>query len=76
MLPAYDVLDKILNFYIEMDFCVEEIVDKGFDEELVKKVVKMVDANEYKRRQAPPGIKITPKAFGKDRRMPITMVSG
>ncbi len=74
-LPDYDTLDKILHYYIEMDFCLEEIVETGFDLELVKKVVRMVDVNEYKRRQSPPGIKITPKAFGKDRRMPITKVS-
>jgi len=71
-LPPYDVLDGILNQYIELDLSVEEIVGKGFDKEQVKRVVKMVDINEYKRRQAAPGVKITQKAFGKDRRMPIT----
>lgn len=71
-LPPYELLDKILKEYIENDKTYREIVGMGFDEEVVKKVVSMVDRNEYKRRQSPPGIKITPKAFGKDRRMPIT----
>ncbi|MCM8784899.1 MAG: NAD+ synthase [Candidatus Omnitrophica bacterium] len=70
-LPPYEVLDSILKEYIENDKSYEEIVNIGFDENLIKKVLKMVDRNEYKRRQSPPGIKITPKAFGKDRRMPI-----
>jgi len=71
-LPPYELLDKILKEYIENDKTYREIVGMGFDEEVVKKVVSMVDRNEYKRRQSPPGIKITPKAFGKDRRMPLT----
>lgn len=71
-LPPYEILDQILKEYIENDKSCEEIIDMGFDREIVKKIIKMVDKNEYKRRQAPPGIKITPKAFGKDRRMPIT----
>jgi len=71
-LPEYELLDSILKLYIEEDKEFEEIVGKGFDAEIVKKVLNMVDKSEYKRRQAPPGIKITPKAFGKDRRMPIT----
>ena len=71
-LPPYDVLDPILHMYVEEDASPCEIVEKGFPEEVVRKVVLMVDRNEYKRRQAPPGIKITPKAFGKDRRLPIT----
>ncbi|RLI91277.1 MAG: NAD+ synthase [Candidatus Altiarchaeales archaeon] len=71
-LPPYSILDPILQSYIEEDKSFREIVAKGFDEELVKKVIKMVDKNEYKRRQAPPGIRITPRAFGKDRRLPIT----
>jgi len=57
---------------VEQDKSFKEIVNLGFPKGLVKKVLSMVDKNEYKRRQAPPGIKITPKAFGKDRRMPIT----
>lgn len=71
-LPPYELLDPILKAYIEEDKSIDEIVRSGFDIETVAKVARMVDFNEYKRRQAPPGIKITPKAFGKDRRMPIT----
>lgn len=71
-LPPYDILDGILKEYIEKDKNFTEIVEAGFDKETVKKVILMVDKNEYKRRQSPPGTKITPKAFGKDRRMPIT----
>ncbi len=71
-LPPYEVLDPILKAYVEDDLSVQEIISSGFDESTVKKAVKMVDQNEYKRRQAPPGIKITPRAFGKDRRFPIT----
>lgn len=71
-IPPYDILDPILKAYIEDDLSVEEIVSLGFDENLVKQVIKMVDLNEYKRRQSPPGIKITVRAFGKDRRFPIT----
>lgn len=71
-LPPYEVLDLILRLYIEEDYSIQEIIDEGFDEEVVKKVIAMVNANEYKRRQTPPGPKVTRKAFGKDRRMPIT----
>jgi len=71
-LPPYEILDPILKAYIEEDKNRDEIVSLGFDTQTVKKVISMVDKSEYKRRQAPPGIKITPKAFGKDRRMPIT----
>jgi len=70
-LPPYDVLDPILKAYVEDDRSIDEIVTAGFDGELVQRVVRMVDRNEYKRRQAPPGIKITPRAFGRDRRLPI-----
>ncbi|MBI5285293.1 MAG: NAD+ synthase [Chloroflexi bacterium] len=70
-LPPYEVLDPILQAYVEEDRSVGEIAAAGFDEELVQRVVKMVDRNEYKRRQAAPGIKITPRAFGRDRRLPI-----
>jgi NAD+ synthase (glutamine-hydrolysing) len=69
-LPPYAILDPILRAYVEEDKAPAEI--EGFDPSLVREVVRMVDRNEYKRRQAPPGIKITPKAFGKDRRLPIT----
>ena len=71
-LPPYDVLDAILHAYVEEDMIPEEIAELGFDLDLVFEVARMVDLNEYKRRQAPPGIKITPKAFGRDRRLPIT----
>ncbi|MBI5875772.1 MAG: NAD+ synthase, partial [Deltaproteobacteria bacterium] len=71
-LPPYDILDDILKAYVENDKGFEEILEMGFDKETVKKVIKMVDASEYKRRQSPPGVKITPRALGKDRRMPIT----
>ena len=71
-LPVYEQLDPILKAYIEEDKDLKEITHLGFDSETVKKISAMVDKSEYKRRQSPPGIKITPKAFGKDRRMPIT----
>ncbi len=71
-LPPYDVLDKILKAYVEEDRSPEEIISMGFRKETVRKVIRMVDLSEYKRRQAPPGVKITPRALGKDRRMPIT----
>jgi NAD+ synthase (glutamine-hydrolysing) len=70
-LPPYDVLDPILTAYVEEDRSVEEIVALGHDAETVKRVIAMVDGSEYKRRQAPPGVKITPRAFGRDRRLPI-----
>jgi NAD+ synthase (glutamine-hydrolysing) len=71
-LPPYEILDPILKLYVEEDTPPDEIVAQGYPAHLVAKVVAMVDRNEYKRRQAPPGVKITPKAFGKDRRLPIT----
>jgi NAD+ synthase (glutamine-hydrolysing) len=71
-LPPYPVLDGILHAYVEEDRGLEEIVALGFDRETVAEVIRMVDRTEYKRRQAPPGVKITPRAFGKDRRLPIT----
>ena len=71
-LPDYDLLDKILKGYIEEDKSVQELIDAGLDKETVVRVARLVDRNEYKRRQSPPGVRITPKAFGKDRRMPIT----
>jgi NAD+ synthase (glutamine-hydrolysing) len=70
-LPPYEVLDPILEAYVEDDRSVAEMVAMGFDEALVKRVVTMVNRNEYKRRQAPPGVKITHRAFGRDRRLPI-----
>ncbi len=71
-LPPYEVLDPILESYIEEDKGVGEIVASGYDEEDVRRVIKLVDAAEYKRRQAPLGIKVTSRAFGRDRRMPMT----
>ncbi len=70
-LPPYELLDPILERYVERDEGVAEIVTAGFDPDVVRRVVAMVDRAEYKRRQAAPGIKITPRAFGRDRRMPI-----
>jgi NAD+ synthase (glutamine-hydrolysing) len=71
-LPPYDVLDPILERYIENDMGVAEIVAEGYDAHTVLEVARLVDRNEYKRRQSAPGVKITTKAFGKDRRLPIT----
>lgn len=71
-LPPYDVLDPILEAYIEQDAGIDEIVGLGFDRTTVEAVTAMVDRAEYKRRQAPPGPKVTTKAFGRDRRLPIT----
>ncbi|MFI5372462.1 MAG: NAD+ synthase [Candidatus Eisenbacteria bacterium] len=71
-LPPYDVLDPILRAYVEEDRPIAEIVRLGFDEALVRKVVGMVAVSEWKRRQMPPGVKVSPRAFGKDWRMPIT----
>jgi NAD+ synthase (glutamine-hydrolysing) len=71
-LPAYEVLDRIIELYVEEDRSREEIVEAGLDAALVDEVIAMIDRSEYKRRQAPPGVKITPKAFGRDRRLPIT----
>ena len=71
-LPPYDVLDPILERYVERDWSANRIVEDGFDEDIVARVVRMVDRNEYKRRQGPPGVRLTQKAFGRDRRYPIT----
>ena len=71
-LPDYDLLDKILKGYVEEDKSAQQLVESGLPKDVVLRVIRMVDRNEYKRRQSPPGIKITPKAFGKDRRLPIT----
>jgi NAD+ synthase (glutamine-hydrolysing) len=71
-LPPYPVLDPILKAYVEEDRRAEEIVALGFDPETVQRVIRMVDRSEYKRRQAPPGVRITQRAFGRDRRLPIT----
>ncbi|MBT5869116.1 MAG: NAD(+) synthase, partial [Nitrospinaceae bacterium] len=71
-LPPYDLLDPVLLRYIEEDMSVEEIKVSGLSKSEIQRIVCLVDLNEYKRRQGPPGVKITPKAFGKDRRLPIT----
>ncbi len=71
-LPPYDLLDPVLTAYVEEDKSVEQIIGSGFEENVVKRAARLVDTSEYKRRQAPPGIKITPRAFGRDRRLPIT----
>ncbi len=71
-LPPYETLDPVLEAYVEQDLGLKGIVQLGYDEALVRRVIEMVDSNEYKRRQAPPGVRITPRAFGKDRRLPIT----
>jgi len=71
-LPPYDILDAILLRYVEQDQSVEQIIAEGYDEATVQRVARLVDRNEYKRRQAPPGIKITRRAFGRDRRYPLT----
>src|SRR5437667_226841 len=71
-LPPYEILDPILKLYVEEDTPPADIVAAGYPADIVRRIIAMVDRNEYKRRQAPPGVKITPKAFGKDRRLPIT----
>ncbi len=71
-LPPYEVLDPILEMYVEQDLTAAQIVAKGFDEEVVRRIARLVDLNEYKRRQCAPGVRITTKSFGKDRRLPIT----
>jgi NAD+ synthase (glutamine-hydrolysing) len=71
-LPPYDVLDPILEAYVEGDCTASELVAAGFDEAVVRRITRLVDLAEYKRRQSPPGVRVTAKAFGKDRRLPIT----
>ena len=71
-LPPYDLLDPIMNGLVEQDMSIDELVGRGFDPQIVSRVARLIDLAEYKRRQSPPGIKITTKAFGKDRRVPIT----
>jgi NAD+ synthase (glutamine-hydrolysing) len=71
-LPPYEVLDPIIEGYVEDDLSVGELVLRGHDPDLTRRVARMVDRNEYKRRQAAPGVRVSPKAFGKDRRLPIT----
>jgi NAD+ synthase (glutamine-hydrolysing) len=71
-LPPYELLDEILEAYVEEDQGREQMIRRGLPEDVVDKVIGLVDRAEYKRRQAPPGIKVSPKAFGRDRRLPIT----
>jgi NAD+ synthase (glutamine-hydrolysing) len=71
-LPPYDLLDAILEAYVEQDQGREQLIRRGMPADVIDRVIRLVDAAEYKRRQAPPGIKITPRAFGRDRRLPIT----
>jgi NAD+ synthase (glutamine-hydrolysing) len=75
-LPPYAVLDPLLEAYVEEDASPEDLVERGFLPDMVRQVVGMVDGNEYKRRQSPPGLKVTPRAFGRDRRLPISQVFG
>ena len=70
-LPPYEILDQVVRAYVEEDRSYRNIVDMGFDPAVVRQVISAADRNEYKRRQAPPGVKITPRAFGRDRRLPI-----
>ena len=71
-LPSYDLLDKVITAYAEEDKSVEQIVATGIDRDVVERAARLIDSSEYKRRQAPPGVKITARAFGRDRRLPIT----
>jgi NAD+ synthase (glutamine-hydrolysing) len=71
-LPPYEVLDAILEMYVEQDRTAAEIIGLGYDEVLVRRISRLVDLSEYKRRQGAPGVRVTLKAFGKDRRLPIT----
>jgi NAD+ synthase (glutamine-hydrolysing) len=71
-LPPYATLDQVLEAYVELDSSREELTSNGFDPDVVERALAMIDSAEYKRRQAPPGVKLRPKAFGRDRRVPIT----
>lgn len=71
-LPAYEILDAIMEAYVEHDMCPHDIIAYGYTEKDVRRVVKLIDNNEFKRRQAPIGVRVTPRGFGKDRRYPIT----
>ena len=71
-LPPYDVLDAVLEMYVERDMTAAEIIEIGLPNDIVRRIARLVDINEYKRRQCPPGVRVTEKAFGKDRRLPIT----
>jgi NAD+ synthase (glutamine-hydrolysing) len=71
-LPPYEILDAIIEAYVERDVSAAEIVSQGFDPAIVKRIIRLINLAEYKRRQSAPGIRITPRNFGKDRRYPIT----
>ena len=71
-LPDYSILDPIIEMYVEKDMSPYDIISKGFDEDEVRRILRLIDLNEYKRRQVPIGIKISDRNFGKDRRYPIT----
>ena len=71
-LPDYSILDRIIELYVEKDLSLEQIVKKGISKKQVRRIINLIDKNEYKRRQAPLGVKITERGFGKDRRYPIT----
>jgi NAD+ synthase (glutamine-hydrolysing) len=71
-LPPYEVLDPIVAAYVEDDRTAQELIDAGFDADVVRRVARLIDVAEYKRRQSPPGVKISEKAFGRDRRLPLT----
>jgi NAD+ synthase (glutamine-hydrolysing) len=71
-LPPYAELDRVLEAYVELDSSREELTSDGFEPEVVERALGMIDRAEFKRRQAPPGVKLRPKAFGRDRRLPIT----
>jgi NAD+ synthase (glutamine-hydrolysing) len=71
-LPPYEVLDPLVEAYVEDDLTVEDLVQRGHDPDLVRRIARMIDIAEWKRRQAPIGVRVTDKAFGRDRRMPIT----
>jgi NAD+ synthase (glutamine-hydrolysing) len=71
-LPPYPALDRVLEAYVEQDRSREELSGDGFDPDVVERAIALIDRAEYKRRQAPPGVKLRPKAFGRDRRTPIT----
>ena len=71
-LPPYPALDRVLEAYVELDRSSDELAEDGFEPEVVERAIAMIDRAEYKRRQAPPGVKLRPKAFGRDRRTPIT----
>ena len=71
-LPPYDVLDKILYYFIEKEYSIDQIIKKGFKSKTVKRIRELILVSEYKRRQAPPGVKLSIKSFGKERRYPIT----